>query len=56
MAVRDMRAFGHAWDMVVERVGDRQKITVTDSERNVIFTDVGPAGKTYSVSFPKPEK
>ena len=25
MALRDMRAFGHAWDMVVERVGDQQQ-------------------------------
>lgn len=51
MALRDMRAFGHAWDMVVERDGDQQKITVSNSDEKVIFTDVGPAGKTYSVSF-----
>ena len=51
MALRDMRAFGHAWDMVVQRVGDQQKITVSNGEGEVIFTDVGPAGKTYAVSF-----
>jgi hypothetical protein len=51
MALRDMRAFGHAWDMVVARDGDQQKITVSNSDEKVIFTDVGPAGKTYSVSF-----
>ena len=51
MALRDMRAFGHAWDMVVERDGEQQKITVSNSDETVIFTDVGPAGKTYLVSF-----
>lgn len=56
MALRDMRGFGHAWDMVVERLGDQQKITVNDSEGNIICTDVGAAGKTYSVSFSKAVK
>ena len=51
MALRDMRAFGHAWDMVVQRAGTQQKITVTNSNGKVIFTDTGPAGKTYSISF-----
>ena len=50
MAMRDLRAFGRAWDMVVERVGDKQKITVSSSGK-VIFTGSGPAGKTYSVKF-----
>ena len=53
MALRDMRAFGHAWDMVVERLDGQQKITITvrDADKRVILTDIGPAGKTYSVSF-----
>jgi len=52
MALRDVRAFGHAWDMVVERDGDQQRVTVRNSrDGKVIFTGVGPAGKTYSVSF-----
>jgi len=51
MALRDMRAFGNAWDMVVKRVGTQQKITVTNSNGKIIFTDTGPAGKTYSISF-----
>jgi len=52
MALRDVRAFGHAWDMVVERDGDQQRVTVRNSRGGkVIFTGVGPAGKTYSVSF-----
>jgi hypothetical protein len=50
MAMRDMRAFGRAWDMVVERAGDKQKITVS-SNGKVVFTGSGPAGKTYSVKF-----
>ena len=53
MALRDMRAFGHAWDLVVERVDGKQKVTVSNASKykEVIFADVGPAGKTYSVSF-----
>ena len=51
MALRDIRAFGHAWDMVVQRVGDQQRITISNGDGKVIFTDIGPAGKTYSVSF-----
>jgi hypothetical protein len=50
MALRDMRAFGRAWDMVVERAGDKQKITIS-SNGKVVFTGSGPAGKTYSVKF-----
>lgn len=53
MALRDVRAFGRAWDLVVERVGDQQKVTVTSNGKTVM-TDSGPAGKTYSVTFPKP--
>jgi hypothetical protein len=52
MALRDMRAFGRSWDLVVERVGDQQKVTVVSGGK-VVMTDIGPAGKTYSVSFPK---
>ena len=51
MALKDMRAFGHAWDMVVQRDGKLQKITVTNTKGKVIFTGTGPAGKTYSISF-----
>ena len=51
MALRDVRAFGHAWDMVVERDGDRQRITVSDTDGNIVFTDAGPAGKSYAISF-----
>jgi hypothetical protein len=50
MAMRDLRAFGKAWDMVVERVGDKQKVTITCSG-NIVFKGSGPAGKTYSVKF-----
>jgi hypothetical protein len=51
MALRDVRAFGHAWDMVVRRVADQYKVTISKGDGEVIFTDVGPAGKTYAVSF-----
>jgi hypothetical protein len=51
MALRDMRAFGHAWDMVVQRTEDQQKVTVSNTDGRIIFTDVGPTGKTYTISF-----
>jgi hypothetical protein len=51
MALRDARTFGRAWDLVVERAGDQQKITVS-SGGQVVFAGVGPAGKVYSVTFP----
>jgi hypothetical protein len=51
MALRDARAFGRAWDLVVERAGDQQKITVSCGGQ-IIFAGVGLAGKMYSVTFP----
>ena len=51
MALRDVRAFGHAWDLVVERDGDLQKVTVSAGGK-VLLTATGPAGKTYQVRFP----
>ena len=50
MALRDLRAFGRSWDMVVERQGDGQKVTVTSGGK-IVFTGSGPAGKTYTVKF-----
>ena len=52
MALRDVRAFGRAWDLVVEREGDQQKVTVS-SGGQVVMTGSGPAGKTHSVKFSK---
>jgi hypothetical protein len=51
MALRDVRAFGHAWDLVVEREGDQQKVTV-HSEGKTLMIGSGPAGKTYTLTFP----
>jgi hypothetical protein len=50
MALRDLRAFGRSWDLVVERDGDQQKVTVS-SKGEMIMTGSGPAGKMYSVKF-----
>jgi hypothetical protein len=50
MALRDVRAFGRAWDMLVERDGDLQKVTVSAGGK-VLLTASGPAGKTYQVRF-----
>ena len=50
MAMRDLRAFGQSWDLIVERLGDKQKITVSSGGK-IIFTGSGPGGKTYSVNF-----
>lgn len=52
MALRDVRAFGRSWDLVVERQGDLQKVMVTSGGRTVL-TGTGPAGRTYQVAFPK---
>ncbi|HWR92280.1 MAG TPA: hypothetical protein VN300_07625 [Desulfobacterales bacterium] len=51
MALRDLRAFGRAWDLVVERAGDQQKVSVRSGGKTVM-TGRGPAGKTYSLTFP----
>lgn len=50
MALRDVGAFGRAWDMLVERDGDLQKVTVSAGGK-VLLTASGPAGKTYQVRF-----
>jgi hypothetical protein len=50
MALRDLRAFGNTWDLVVEQIGEKQKITVSNAGK-IIFSSSGPAGKTYSVKF-----
>jgi len=55
MALRDLRAFGQAWDLVVERAGDRQKVTVLSGGKTVM-TGLGPAGKTYALTFPDGKK
>jgi hypothetical protein len=51
MALRDLRVFGRSWDLVVERVGDQQKVTVRSGGKT-LMTGLGPAGKTYSLTFP----
>ena len=50
MALRDVRAFGRAWNLLVERDGTLQKVTVSTGGK-VLFTASGPAGKTYQVRF-----
>ncbi len=51
MALRDLRAFGRSWDLVVERAGVQQEVTVRSGGKTVM-TGLGPAGKTYSLTFP----
>ena len=51
MALRDLRAFGRAWDLLVERAGDQQQVTVRSGGKTVL-TGSGPAGKTYALTFP----
>jgi len=55
MALRDLRAFGRAWDLVVERAGDQQKVTVRSGGKT-LMTGLGLAGKTYSLTFPNVKK
>ncbi len=52
MALRELRAFGQTWDLEVERAGAQQKVTVSSGGKT-LMTGVGPAGKTYSVTFAK---
>jgi hypothetical protein len=52
MALCGVRAFGRAWDLVVDRVGDQQRVVVRSGGQTVM-TGVGPTGKTYSVTFMK---
>lgn len=52
MALRDLRAFGQTWDLVVERADDQQKVTVRSGGKT-LMTGLGPAGKTYSLTFPE---
>lgn len=51
MALRDLRAFGSAWDIVVERAGDQLVTTVTAGGR-VLLRTRAPEGTTHSVDFP----
>jgi len=50
MALRDIRAFGKSWDLVVERAGNLQKITVNHQGRPIL-SETGPAGKTYRINL-----
>lgn len=50
MALRDMRAFGCSWDLVVERDGAGQKITVL-REGKTVFSGSGPAGTVHVVDL-----
>jgi hypothetical protein len=50
MALRDVRAFGRSWDLVLARAGDLQKVTVSSQGRNIL-SKTGPAGKTYRVNL-----
>ena len=52
MALRDLRAFGQSWDLVVERAGDQQKVTVLSGGKS-LMTGLGPPAKTYALTFPK---
>jgi hypothetical protein len=52
MALRDVRAFGRSWDLIVERQDGQQKVTVRSGDKT-IMTGTGPAGKTYKMDFPK---
>lgn len=50
MALRDVRAFGKSWGLLVESEGGLQKITVSGQGRKIL-SEAGPAGKTYRVNL-----
>jgi hypothetical protein len=52
MALRDVRAFGKSWDLVVERVGDQEKVTVSTKDREILSV-TGPPGRTHAVKLKK---
>lgn len=52
MALRDVRAFGQTWDLVVERDGEQQKITLSSGGQTIVTTTAA-AGKTIAVTLPK---
>ena len=52
MALRDARAFGSSWDLVVERAGDQEKVTITTNDR-VVLSVTGPPGQTHAVKLKK---
>lgn len=50
MALRDVKAFGATWDLMVAREGDRQTVTVTSGGRTV-YSGSAPAGKIHTISL-----
>ena len=55
MALRDVKAFGATWDLMVEREGDRQKVTVTRGGQTV-YSGSAPAGTVHAVSLGSPSR
>ena len=53
MALRDLRAFGKSGDLIVERDGDLQKVTI-QSEGKTLFTGTGIPGTTHAIDFSMP--
>jgi hypothetical protein len=51
MALRSIRAFNREFDVVVERSGEGQRVTVTQGG-NVVTDQAGPAGGTITVRLP----
>ena len=52
MALREVQAFGQSWDLVIERNGDKQKVTVVSGGQE-IYSASAPAGTTHRVTFGK---
>jgi hypothetical protein len=52
MALRDLRAFGCVWDLVVERAGDEIRVTIT-RDGETVLTHTAPQGTTHAVDFGK---
>ncbi len=50
MALKDVRAFNRSWDLVVERNGELQNVTVRSGEK-VLLEVSGKPGETYQVQF-----
>jgi len=50
MALRDLRAFGKSWDLIVERESKHEKVTVISAGK-AIYSGSAPAGATHRVKM-----
>ncbi len=55
MALREVKAFGATWDLMVEREGKHQKVTVTRGGQT-LYSGSAPAGTVHAISLGSPSR